>query len=323
MDIDYLTKYLKYKQKYLKIKNQFGKGAKCIHDRGNAKGLSYTNLRELPDDTSVLLSERLNHDDPIEVLEENNGYGRIIKNGVTGWCKMTYLKFINAAGIKVQCKLHPFKGVAAFGGPIATGAVPFGATGAVAVGGPVITGPSSYGCPHDVCKTNLNIKGVAAVIIVKDAGKRSVLLGEERYGIYQGKLNLIGGKMDKPGECPLVATYRETSEESKILPIVSKIKKTNWAQFDAIFKSTHQFYTIRKDDTLIFFGVIDENPISLVSRLNKEITYANKYSKLPDEREMERVAVVDPNNLQGNLQGDISTYAESVILKNLALINSL
>jgi 8-oxo-dGTP pyrophosphatase MutT (NUDIX family) len=322
MDIDYLTKYLKYKQKYLKIKNQFGKGAKCIHDRENAKGVSYTHLRELPDDTSVKLSERLNHDDPIEVLEENNGYGRIIKNGVTGWCNMTYLKFINAAGIKVQCKLHPFKGTAATGavavaGPVGTGAVAFAgpaATGAVATGG-----PSSYGCPHDVCKTNLNIKGVAAVIIVKDAGKRSVLLGEERYGIYQGKLNLIGGKMDKPGECPLVATYRETSEESKILPIVSKITKTNWAQFDAIFKSTHQFYTIRKDDTLIFFGVINENPISLVSRLNIEITKANKYSKLRDEREMERVAVVDPNDLQG----DISTYAESVIRKNLALINSL
>ena len=300
--MDYLTKYLKYKHKYLKIRNQFGKGVKCIHDRDNVKGVSYTHLRELPNDTSPLLSVYLDHDESIELLEENNGYGRIIKNGVTGWCKMIYFKFRNSKGKKVQCELHPFKG-------------------AVATGGPAVTGElSSYGCPHSVCNTNPKITGVGAVIIVKHEGRRLVLLGEERGGQYKDELNLIGGKMDKPGECPLVAIYRETSEESKILQIVSKITKSNWAEFDAIFKPKHQFHTFKKYNTLIFFGVIEENPSSLVTRLNDEITKANSNPSLDWAlREMNKVELVDPSNLQGK----ISDYARSVIESNISLINSL
>jgi 8-oxo-dGTP pyrophosphatase MutT (NUDIX family) len=302
--MDYLTKYLKYKQKYLKTKNQFGKGAACIHDRSIAPGVNYTHLRELPNDSSRLLPKTfLNHDEHVDVLEENNGYGKIIKNGVTGWCKMIYLKYINTEGKKVPCVLHPFKGAVATGGPAISGA----------------SGTSSYGCTHSVCQTESSITGVGAVIIVKHDGRRLVLLGEERSGSYKDQLNLIGGQMDKPGECPLVAIYRETAEESKILPIGS----SNWAEFDAIFKLSKTIHTRRKNDTLIFFGVIEENPSSILTRLNTEITRANSNTSLPSElREMRKVVLVDPNNLS-DTQDTISSYARSVITKNLDLINSL
>ncbi|MBX9890073.1 MAG: hypothetical protein K2X94_02290, partial [Amoebophilaceae bacterium] len=62
------------------------------------------------------------------------------------------------------------------------------------------------------------IEGVSCVILDKDKGEVSVLLGKEQGGIYEGKLNFIGGKIEKDNfqdrlEAILATLYDEVREE--------------------------------------------------------------------------------------------------------------
>jgi hypothetical protein len=104
--MDY-QKYLKYKTKYLLLKKKLTQlgGAKYIHDRRNEAGREFSFLITELNITIVDfvrdiygLNIRLEKNEVVDVTEQRedtksgNMFGKVVKNGITGWIEMKYLK---------------------------------------------------------------------------------------------------------------------------------------------------------------------------------------------------------------------------------------
>lgn len=285
-------KYLKYKTKYLQLKekvSQLGRGAKCVHNRnkqGKKGEKETTQLRNKPNEDYDWVNPPIILEDgeEVEVIETKNDFGLVkTTSGGTGWVRMAYLFNKDKNGVPRPCVLFPRKEKTGPGGHTA---FPSSGTAAhtssiVLVPGltpsapPVIsmrsyipssktaeqklsssTVKTSYGCTHDFCRANPGITGAHAILVVKDNnGSSNVLLGRERYGSYAGQYNMFGGSKD-PGDCILSCLYREISEEARFLPIDKSI---NWENFVNIFMdSSGNFYgnRIHYKTSAVFVGVI-------------------------------------------------------------------
>jgi len=101
---------------------------------------------------------------------------------------------------------------------------------------------------EDTNELNLNrfakSGGIAFVVLSRYQGELSVLLGRERAGCYTGKLNFIGGKVERTssGYAPLmkvIATlYEEVYEELGISLVYNAFKKS-LIGLEAIVSKTH------------------------------------------------------------------------------------
>ena len=93
--MNFQSKYLKYKQKYILTKKlQKGGNNYYIHNRPFDDPVRKTFLRTIPYKESSLYNEFLNDNESVQVININLEYGLIEKNGIRGWCNMAYLKKI-------------------------------------------------------------------------------------------------------------------------------------------------------------------------------------------------------------------------------------
>ena len=99
MDINYTRKYLKYKNKYLKLKYiQKGGTGLYIHNRPVGDVQRETALRNTPDDDRKYVIKPhviLVQNEFVTVVITSNGYASINKNSTSGWVNMKYLTKIN------------------------------------------------------------------------------------------------------------------------------------------------------------------------------------------------------------------------------------
>lgn len=106
------------------------------------------------------------------------------------------------------------------------------------------------------------------IIVVYDINKDNILMCERKKEPYKGKLNLVGGKVEKD-EIELDAAYRELEEETGI---------TN---NDINLKHLMNFQYIIQDMELeVYIGVLNKN-VDTVEEINK-LVWISKESNFYD-----------------------------------------
>ena len=357
----YQSKYLKYKQKYILTKKlQQGGNNYYLHNRPFGDPVRKTFLRIEPHKDSSFYNEFLSDNESVQVININLEYGLIEKNGIRGWCNMKYLMKLPEISNFTSHTPHPphppfhtpfhtphppfhapfhapfhvpsHAPHAQFHAPSHAPHAQFHAPPHAQFHAPraqfhaprtphVPSHASNYGCAHSICNTNMGIKGVGAIIVIESNHTKYVIFGREKNGEYSNTYNVVGGKMDKPNECPLVAIYREIAEEIKLLPI-----QIDWNLFDAIFKQKGNFITERKRDTLLFFGKYNTPDANRTCQeLNNLIDRDNKNPfALDDQKEMYDIKLFDINSraIDGNIY-PVSKYAQSILTRYAHIINSL
>jgi hypothetical protein len=281
-------KYLKYKKKYIDLKTkslQFGGGAKCIHNRYNAKNKDYTILRVNPTNDNDFVNDStgkqiyINELEEVDVLDTQvfidptdqtkTIYGRIIKNGKSGWVNMSYLQFRHPILGLIPCqhfKPTPPK-VVAFP-PLPSPPLPSPLHPKVVAFPPlkVVASPpkTKWGCHHHVCNVLQPHNPLSVCVIVKNI-KNQILVSTEndknKKGYYLVNGSIDDGNHNKVASCPVYTSYDETAEESRLLPADNSHRATgilknfkgeriifshegNWKEWNNMFKPDGQNYII-------------------------------------------------------------------------------